>query len=142
MRVRWLILVLLLFAGNSSAQTTAIRAGNLVDPATGTVAKNQVILVKGGKIAAVGSGLQIPAGAEVIDLSSAWVMPGLMDAHTHLTLGGPLIELLEATYLKESTGMRLLRGVRNARNVLEAGDRKSTRLNSSHSRASRMPSSA
>ncbi len=124
MRARLLavvLLVCLLSCGTCLAQELAIRAGNLVDPATGTVAKNQVILVKGGKIAAVASGLQIPAGAEVIDLSSAWVMPGLMDAHTHLTLGGPIIELLEATYLKESTGLRLLRGVRNARNVLEAG---------------------
>ena len=121
MRGRLLAVVLVLCCGTCLAQELAIRAGNLVDPATGTVAKNQVILVKGGKIAAVGSGLQIPAGAEVIDLSSAWVLPGLMDAHTHLTLGGALIELLESTYLKESTGMRLLRGVRNARNVLEAG---------------------
>lgn len=124
MRARLLavvLLVCLLSCGTCLAQELAIRAGSVVDPATGTVAKNQVILVKGGKIAGIGSGLRIPAGAEVIDLSSAWVMPGLMDAHTHLTLGGPVIELLEATYLKESTGLRLLRGVRNARNVLEAG---------------------
>jgi len=116
-----LLTFLLLFSAPALAQTTAIRAGNLVDPATGTVTKNQIILVKGKKIIAVGPGLQIPADAEVMDLSNAWVLPGLMDAHTHMTLGGPQLELLESVYLKETTGMRLLRGLRNAKTVLEAG---------------------
>ncbi len=117
-----LLALLLLFSGPAAvAQTVAIRAGNLVDPANGTVAKNQIILVRGGKIVDVGPGVQIPAGAEVVDLSNAWVMPGLMDAHTHLTLGGPTLDQLEAAYLRETSGMRLLRGIRNARIVLEAG---------------------
>ncbi len=121
MRARWLALLLLVFCGTLSAQTVAIRAGNLVDPATGSVAKNQIILVRGGKIVDVGPGVQLPPGAEVVDLSNAWVMPGLMDAHTHLTLGGPMLDQLEAAYLRETSGMRLLRGIRNARIVLEAG---------------------
>src|SRR5229473_6256591 len=117
-----LLALLLLFSGPAAvAQTVAIRAGNLVDPATGSVAKNQIILVRGGKIVELGPGVQIPAGAEVVDLSNAWVMPGLMDAHTHLTLGGPTLDQLEAAYLRETSGMRLLRGIRNARIVLEAG---------------------
>ena len=116
-----LLALVLLFAGQAAAQTAAIRAGNLVDPVTGTVAKNQLILVKDGKIAEVGPRVQVPAGAEVVDLSNAWVMPGLMDAHTHLTLGGPSLDLLESLYLRETTGIRLLRGIRNARAVLEAG---------------------
>src|SRR3989442_1378672 len=116
-----LLALVLLFAGQAAAQTAAIRAGNLVDPAIGTVAKNQLILVKDGRIAEVGPRVQIPAGADVVDLSSAWVMPGLMDAHTHLTLGGPSLDLLESLYLRETTGIRLLRGIRNARAVLEAG---------------------
>src|SRR5437899_12893329 len=60
-----LLALVLLFAGQAAAQTAAIRAGNLVDPVTGTVAKNQLILVKDGKIAEVGPRVQIPAGAEV-----------------------------------------------------------------------------
>jgi len=110
--------VLLLFSAFSmSAQTTAIRAGHVIDPATGRVADNQVILVKDGKIVEVGPSVQIPSGAEVMDLSSSWVLPGLMDAHTHLTAR----TANESDYLRESTALRALRGVRNARIVLEAG---------------------
>jgi len=100
----------------------AIRAGHLIDPATGTVADNQVILVKDGKIAEVGPRVSIPAGAEVVDLSRSWVMPGLMDAHTHLTVGPPPGSLsIIDPYLSEGTALRALRGAMNVRNVLEAG---------------------
>src|SRR5262245_27005177 len=68
------------------AQTTAIRAGRLIDPDRGTVETNQVILVEGEKIHAVGGNLSIPAGAEVIDLSRLSVLPGLVDAHNHLAI--------------------------------------------------------
>ena len=67
-------------------QTIAIRAGRLVDPATGTASEDQVVLVEGGLIRAVGAGLATPAGATVIDLSGQSVMPGLFDAHTHMCL--------------------------------------------------------
>jgi imidazolonepropionase-like amidohydrolase len=66
------------------AQITAIKAGKLVDPETGTTALNQIILVEKGKIKSVGEGLAVPADATVIDLSKATVSPGLFDAHTHL----------------------------------------------------------
>src|SRR5258705_4706758 len=73
------------------AQVIAIRAGKLVDPDSGTVAVNQVILVEAGKIKAVGAGLAIPAGAPGVDPSSPTVMPRPIDAHTHLCLPpGPL----------------------------------------------------
>jgi imidazolonepropionase-like amidohydrolase len=119
--IRRLLTMLLCCAGTLAAQTTAIRAGNLIDPATGTVAKNQIILVQDGKITAVGPNVSIPAGAAVIDLSSAWVLPGLMDAHTHMTLGSPGELFLESEYLKFSSALRALNGLRNAQNVLEAG---------------------
>lgn len=120
-----LLMVLLLFAGSAFAQTTAIRAGHLIDPATGTVARNQTILIEDGKITEVGANVQIPAGAEVVDLSDLWVLPGLMDAHTHITSGYPPGLApglgLEAFYLRESSAFRALRGAWNARLVLEAG---------------------
>ncbi len=50
-------------------QLTAIKAGRLIDPDTGTVLNDQVILVRDNRVAAVGKGLSIPAGAKVIDLS-------------------------------------------------------------------------
>jgi imidazolonepropionase-like amidohydrolase len=115
--------VFLLAVAPAAAQTTAIRAGNLIDPATGKVTRNQIILVRDGKIAEVGAQVTIPAGARVLDLSNSWVMPGLMDAHTHLTAGpapgtpAPVV----VPYLSESSGLRVLRGARHARELLEAG---------------------
>jgi imidazolonepropionase-like amidohydrolase len=121
MRTR-LFLILLLIATPALAQTRAIRAGHLIDPAQGTVTDNAVILIEDGKITAVGTGVRVPAGAELIDLSNAWVMPGLMDAHVHITYGLPPgnFRLIDA-YLSEGTGLRALRGARNAKDVLEAG---------------------
>jgi imidazolonepropionase-like amidohydrolase len=93
----------------------------LIDPATGTVSKNQIILVKDGKIAEVGPAVKIPTGAEVIDLSGAWVMPGLMDAHTHMTYDSKGELFLEGEYLRASTAARALIGLHNVQNVLMAG---------------------
>jgi len=114
------LLIILVTSYPVFAETTVIRAGNLIDPAAGIIARNQIILVKDGKIAEVGTKAAIPAGAEVIDLSSAWVMPGLIDAHTHLTFNMNGLNI-EAVYLTESTAMRAFRGLRNAKDVLRAG---------------------
>lgn len=117
-----LILSFFLFAVTVSAQTIAIRAGNLIDPAKGTVTHDQIILVKDGKITAVGSGLTIPGDAQVVDLSTQWVMPGLIDAHTHVTLSEiPGKAPFEASYLKEGSVYRALRGLHNAEIILRAG---------------------
>jgi imidazolonepropionase-like amidohydrolase len=108
-------------AGSAFPQTTAIRVGNLVDPSAGTIAKNQVILVKDGKIAEVGPKVNIPAGSEVIDLTNAWVMPGLMDGHTHITLDFDMSSGFDTIYLRESSAMRALRGLRTAQDILQVG---------------------
>ncbi len=124
MRLRAVVLALVVFLpGALCAQTIAIRAGHLIDPATGKVADNQIILVRDTKIVAVGSQVAAPKEAEVIDLSHSWVLPGLMDAHTHLTLNMPPIGLTawEYTVARETSAHRALLGVRNARLVLEAG---------------------
>jgi len=116
------LLFILWISSHAFAEITAIRAGNLIDPATGTVAQDQIILVKDGKIAEVGPNIEIPDGARTIDLSKAWVMPGLMDAHTHLTLNFQYVGAgLEGIYLRESTAMRALHGLRTAQNVLYVG---------------------
>lgn len=65
--------------------TTVIRAGRLIDTANGKVLENQMILVEGDLIKAVGPNLTIPAGATVIDLSRSTVLPGLTDSHVHIT---------------------------------------------------------
>ncbi len=117
-----LLIIFLIAAGTASAQTTALRVGNLVDPASGTVAKNQVILVKNRLIADIGPSVVIPDGAEVIDLSTAWVMPGLMDAHTHITLDGLKATMpLEVIYLRATTATRALLGLKTAQDILQTG---------------------
>jgi imidazolonepropionase-like amidohydrolase len=117
-----LLIASMLMTAAAFAQTTAIRAGNLIDPASGTILKGQVILVQDGKIAEVGPEVKIPAGAEVIDLTNAWLMPGLMDAHTHITVDEiDMSAYLAALYLKESSAMRALRGLKIAQDILQGG---------------------
>lgn len=57
-------------------------------PVTGDPIENGTVLVDGGKIVAVGACVEIPQGAEVIDATGKWVTPGLIDAHTHLSVKG------------------------------------------------------
>jgi imidazolonepropionase-like amidohydrolase len=114
--------VSLLLAAPLYAQVVAIRAGAIIDPVHGSSAKDQVILVENGKILGVGAGVAIPAGAEVIDLSHEWVTPGLIDAHTHMTLTEITGDApFESFYLNQSSTLRGLRGLHNATTVLQAG---------------------
>ena len=67
-------------------QVLAVRASRLLDTKTGQIAIRQVVLIQGERITEVGPEAQvkIPAGAQVIDLGPATVLPGLVDAHTHM----------------------------------------------------------
>src|ERR1700674_4253843 len=106
------------------SRVIAIKAGKLVDPEKGTTAANQIILVRGRKIEAVGSNVQISADAQVIDLSKSTVLPGLFDAHTHLCM--TIKKVRDAgnyyiTTLLDPTPYRAIEGVANARDMLAAG---------------------
>ena len=67
------------------APVTAIRAARLFDGKSDTTVANGVVVVQGSKILAAGSGVSVPAGATVIDLGDATLLPGFIDSHTHLT---------------------------------------------------------
>jgi imidazolonepropionase-like amidohydrolase len=122
MKMRELLFVLFsLLTLPVSAQTIAIRAGNLINPGDGSVAKNQIILVKDQKIAEVGANVVIPKDSQIIDLSHEWVMPGVMDAHTHVTWSAPHFKDLEYAYSVEPTGLRALRGLHTVQILLNAG---------------------
>jgi len=91
-------------------QVVAIRAGRLFDSRTGTIVNNQIVLIRGDRIADVGPSVTIPADARVIDLSAATVMPGMIDAHVHVY---PQDDL--------SMQMRTIVAVANAQADLDAG---------------------
>ena len=103
---------------------TAIKAGRLIDPETGTAAANVVILVEGEKIKDVGANLAIPAGAAVIDLSKLTVLPGLVDAHTHMALTykeQPENNYYYLTVVMDSTPLRAIQAASNAIQLLNSG---------------------
>ena len=107
---------------SAQAQVTAIRAGRLVDPETGTTLTNQIILVEDRRIKSVGAGLAVPAGATVVDLSRATVLPGLFDAHTHMALATqPSNRNLFLSDVMQTGGYRAVWSVANARAMLESG---------------------
>src|SRR6476619_6207593 len=128
-RRTWSISLLLVSATfvQSAAQTssvTAIRAGRIVDPETGTASVGQIILIEGEKIRAVGADLAIPAGAVVIDLSNLTVLPGLVDAHTHMAMtykDQPENNYYYLTYVMESTPLRAVQAVSNGIQLLSSG---------------------
>src|SRR5437660_7922308 len=97
-----------------------VRAGHLLDVKTGKTLDNQAILVEGDKVVSVGpaSGNQATSGTTTINLPNATVLPGLIDAHTHLT-GDP--KNIGYPSLGISVPRHALTGAKNARLTLQAG---------------------
>jgi len=115
----------LLLGISRSAQAQApkraiVRAGRVLDVRTGQMRANQAIVIEGEKIAQIvaSSEVQVAAGDTTIDLPDATLLPGLIDAHTHLTFD---LNSLGYQGLAISTAREALHGARNARVTLEAG---------------------
>jgi len=122
--MRNLAWVLLLASGVSTPllaeeSVTVVRAGHLIDTLAGRTLGPQTIIIRDGVIVDVGPRLAEPAGARIVDLSGYTVLPGLMDAHTHLTIDygnqDPLAELAH------TAAERAFSSIPNARAVLLAG---------------------
>jgi imidazolonepropionase-like amidohydrolase len=113
----WLFLLLLAPAAQAA---TVIHAGNLIDGRADRALGEATIVVEDGRITGVERGLRPPSeGDELIDLSAATVLPGLMDLHTHLSS-----EMSRTAYLERftlNTADFTLNAVVNARRTLEAG---------------------
>jgi imidazolonepropionase-like amidohydrolase len=94
-----------------------VRAGKLLDVRSGKTLTDQAIVIEGDKVVSVGPGSQAPAGSTVVNLPNATLLPGLIDAHTHLTFN--------PQFGYESLGISIPRealiGAHNARLTLEAG---------------------
>ncbi len=120
----------------ATAAVTLVKAGRLLDPRTGNVVAPVVVLIEGDKIKRVGSSSQIavPAGANIIDLGAATLLPGMIDGHTHLFLD--VIVPPEAEQARHSNGLfapgmllaivesptkRALSAAQSAREDLESG---------------------
>ena len=103
---------------SQTPQTIAVRAGRMFDSKTAQLLTKQVLIIQGERISEVGpeDQVKIPAGAQVIDLSQATVLPGLIDAHTHVY--SSLSNGARVTTSKEAW---TLMAIQNAQTTLRAG---------------------
>ena len=100
----------------------AIRAGHLIDGKSDQPIANALILIEGNKIVSVTPGGSPPAGAELIDLSHATVLPGFIDTHTHILLQGDVTAAdYDEQLLKQSIPYRAILAARNAHIALSHG---------------------
>ncbi|MCU1303981.1 MAG: hypothetical protein JWQ87_4265 [Candidatus Sulfotelmatobacter sp.] len=110
---------------NPSEVWTVIRAGSLIDGKSDKPRINQVVIIRGSHIESIGDAAtaKIPAGANVIDLSKATVLPGLIDSHTHIFLQGedPAQGGYDANILNAPLAMRAARATVAAKRALEQG---------------------
>ena len=124
---RWILLPILVLtispARAADVPVIYVRAGKMLDVRSGKMLADRVIVVRGDRIEKVGAAaeIKIPDGARVVDLSNATVLPGLIDAHTHIFLTGESHGRYEDQLLKESWQFRTIEAVLNAKRDVEAG---------------------
>jgi len=119
--MRFACLVLLVFASILNAQTTyVLKAARLFDGKSGSLIQPGIVVVSGNKIQSVGG--QVPSTATVIDLGDATLLPGFIDAHTHLTFDfNPDYNGARLAGLSRTIPEHAIRATVNARKTLMAG---------------------
>ena len=105
-------------AESGEAPATVIQAGRLIDVEAGRALTQQMIVIRGGRIEAVGRDLPVPPGARRVDLSGMTVLPGLIDCHTHLA---DLADSEPLLLLRKSAVETAYAAIPNARVTLLAG---------------------
>lgn len=104
----------------NAQKSILIKCGKLLDTKTGTVLENQFVLIKGNKVVSVGS--NATNADSTIDLLDYFVLPGLIDCHTHVLLQGDITqEDYDVQVLKESIPYRTIRGIKAAERALLNG---------------------
>lgn len=111
----------LLLHSQGAEKIYLLKVAKLYDSEKNSFLKNQEILVKGKKIEKVGTNLSKPEGAEVINLQSCTVTPGLIDAHTHVLTIQKMTDPLETDLFNNGDMERTLRAVGICKSFLEAG---------------------
>jgi imidazolonepropionase-like amidohydrolase len=107
---------------SSPSRVIALRASHMLDVKSGSVVPDAVVLIQDDKITTAGSSLKIPAGAEVVDLGNATLLPGLIDCHTHLMARiSDEPQGYGLSLLTKSQAFRALEGAADARVTLLAG---------------------
>jgi len=103
----------------SPGKIVVIKAARLIDGVNNAPINNAVVIVTGDRITAVGTGLQVPMGAAVVDLGQATILPGFIDCHTHVT-GQPGENFYDDAFRRSAIDDAVVAHV-YARRTLEAG---------------------
>src|SRR5687768_3642718 len=104
-------------------ETVAIRAARLIDGTGAAAIANGVVVVTGNRIVAVGrqGAVTVPAGARVVDLGNATLLPGFIDSHTHIIGRGLADPASDNANARDYESLGAIIGVENARRTLMAG---------------------